>query len=146
MLSFSLADARYVRTLTQNEALALNESEHMSLVRDNVMLEDQMIMDELSKRGLTVQKVAWSDPTFDWSTTQYALFRSTWDYADRLEEFDKWLKEVATKTTLINSHRLISWNLDKHYLQDLSNWSSRKGMVFMWWKRISSSRMHPRAH
>jgi hypothetical protein len=43
------------------------------------MQEDQMIMDELVKRGLTLKKVAWSDPHFNWTTTKYALFRSTWD-------------------------------------------------------------------
>ncbi|MAP01619.1 MAG: hypothetical protein CMD01_02225, partial [Flavobacteriales bacterium] len=39
----------------------------------------------------------------------------------RFSEFSKWLSIVKTKTTLINSYDQIIWNLDKHYLQELSN-------------------------
>ena len=47
------------------------------------------------------------------------LFRTTWDYFDRYDEFSKWLEEVSTKTTLLNSANIINWNIDKHYLLDL---------------------------
>jgi glutathione synthase/RimK-type ligase-like ATP-grasp enzyme len=47
------------------------------------------------------------------------LFRTTWDYFDRLSEFLRWLDLVSQQTVLINSPILINWNLDKHYLLDL---------------------------
>lgn len=102
-----LTDERYVS--------GLGETEYMR----NVMHEDQLVITELIARGLTVKKVAWSDPNFDWTTTKYALFRTTWDYSERFIEFADWLMDVSVKTKLINSYDLISWNLDKHYLNDL---------------------------
>lgn len=92
------------------------------------MLEDEMILNELLRRDLQVKKVAWSDSTFEWSTTKYALFRSTWDYAERLEEFDNWLKGVSTKTTLINSHRLIFMEFKTSIIYRI--W--KPWAVFMW--------------
>lgn len=102
-----LTDERYLT--------GLGNTEHSR----NVMYEDQLVITELIIRGLTVKKVAWSDPDFDWSTAKYALFRTTWDYSERFIEFADWLMDVSVKTKLINSYDLISWNLDKHYLTDL---------------------------
>lgn len=102
-----LTDERYVTLQVDDE------------YNRNVMLEDQLVITELINRGLRVKKVAWSDPHFDWSSTKYALFRTTWDYAERFAEFADWLMEVSIKTRLINSYDIISWNLDKHYLADL---------------------------
>lgn len=85
----------------------------------NVLLEDKLVFEALEKEGLTVQRKSWSDSSFDWSTTKFILFRSTWDYFDRYPEFSKWLSNVSTKTTLLNSEKIIKWNIDKHYLSDL---------------------------
>jgi glutathione synthase/RimK-type ligase-like ATP-grasp enzyme len=85
----------------------------------NTMFEDQLVTTELIKLGLAVKKVAWSDITFDWKSTKYVLFRTPWDYHERFDEFSDWLIRVAFETKLINSYDLISWNLDKHYLNDL---------------------------
>ncbi len=102
-----LTDDRYVDPVDQNDYV------------NNVMQEDQLVIDALTKKGLTVKKVSWSDKSFDWSSTNYCLFRTTWDYAERFEEFADWLMEVSLKTKLINSYDVISWNLDKHYMNDL---------------------------
>ncbi len=85
----------------------------------NVVLEDQLVVDALKKEGLNVKRKSWSDPNFDWSTTKFIIFRSTWDYFDRYDEFSIWLNYVSTKTTLLNSSEIIQWNIDKHYLIDL---------------------------
>ncbi|WP_046757582.1 ATP-grasp domain-containing protein [Kordia jejudonensis] len=87
---------------------------------DNVLLEDQLVKEALEKEGLSVLKLAWDDPNFDWNTTKYALFRTTWDYFDRFPEFANWLKIVEQKTILLNSAKTIHWNIDKHYLQDIA--------------------------
>ncbi len=102
-----LTDKRYTNPTEKNPYI------------DNVLLEDQLVKEALEKEGLTVLRLAWDDINFDWNTTKYALFRTTWDYFDRFQEFSTWLKEVSQKTILLNSAKTIHWNIDKHYLQDL---------------------------
>ena len=86
---------------------------------DNVLLEDQLVMDALNGQGLKVLRKSWSDPDFNWSSTKFVLFRTTWDYFDRYDEFSCWLEKISTETTLLNSAAIINWNIDKHYLADL---------------------------
>jgi len=86
----------------------------------NILVEDELVASALERKGLKVWRTSWDDPWMDWSTTDHALFRSTWDYFDRFEEFDPWLDRVSRQTTLVNPYRVIRWNLDKHYLGDLA--------------------------
>lgn len=102
-----LTDERYVNPAEKSEYI------------DNVLTEDQLVMDSLDKLGLKTKKVAWSDSSFDWSQTKVALFRTTWDYAEKFVEFSDWLMEVSMNTKLINDYETVVWNLDKHYLDDL---------------------------
>ena len=88
---------------------------------DQVLLEDRLLQTALEEQGLKVLRKDWSDKFFDWKTTRYAIFRTTWDYFERFNEFFKWLEKTKSKTTFINSLDIISWNIDKHYLKDLSN-------------------------
>jgi len=87
----------------------------------NLLLEDFLVEKSLQELGLKTTRVAWSDPDFNWSSTRFALFRTTWDYFERAEEFTSWLDLVSEKTQLINSFKLVKWSLDKHYLKDLKN-------------------------
>lgn len=86
----------------------------------NVLLEDQLIMDAMQEKGLKLHRTNWNDPHFDWSSTRSVLFRATWDYFHRFEEFDAWLKRIEPVTQLINPYEQIMWNIDKHYLLDLA--------------------------
>jgi len=86
---------------------------------NQVLLEDKIVKTALEKKGLKVCKKDWADIDFDWTTTEYAIFRSTWDYFERFEEFFSWLNQTKNKTKFINSTEVINWNIDKHYLQDL---------------------------
>lgn len=85
----------------------------------NILDEDNYVKVALENQGLKAIRLSWDDATFDWSTTKYVLFRSTWDYFDRFPEFSTWLNTVSNQTTLLNSEKIIRWNIDKHYLQDL---------------------------
>lgn len=87
---------------------------------EQVLLEDKILQTALEKKGLTVQKKDWADPNFDWTTTKYAIFRTTWDYFERFDEFFSWLEITKHKTNFINSSKIINWNVDKHYLYELS--------------------------
>lgn len=102
-----LTEDRYVNPLDINE------------YNSNILLEDQLVIDALKDEGLAVERKSWSDSNFDWNNTKQVLFRSTWDYFDRYTEFSKWLSEVSTKTILLNSQKIINWNIDKHYLSEL---------------------------
>jgi glutathione synthase/RimK-type ligase-like ATP-grasp enzyme len=84
-----------------------------------VLTEDKILKESLKKKGLKVCKKNWNTKDFDWAKTKYAIFRSTWDYFDRFNEFFKWLDHTKEKTKFINSSDIILWNIDKHYLNDL---------------------------
>ena len=51
---------------------------------------------------------------------QHELVRTTWDYFDRFNEFFRWIEDTKDKITFINCIDTIHWNIDKHYLKDLS--------------------------
>lgn len=87
--------------------------------KHNVYYEDRLVYHALEQIGLKTLRLAWDDMFFDWSTTKAVLFRSTWDYFDRFDEFSVWLEKASKETTLLNSEAIIRWNIDKHYLLDL---------------------------
>lgn len=89
------------------------------LYSQNVVTEDRLLKEALEKVGYVVHRTNWDNPDFDWSSTKYIFFRTTWDYFDRYAEFSAWLEAVRHKTNLINPKELIDWSLDKHYLNDL---------------------------
>ncbi|WP_431134801.1 ATP-grasp domain-containing protein [Psychroserpens mesophilus] len=101
----------------------LNDSK-TDAYKHNVYVEDRLVYHALEELGLKTLRLAWDDMFFDWSSTTSVLFRTTWDYFDRFEEFSKWLETVSKQTTLLNSEAIIRWNIDKHYLLDLQ----RKGI------------------
>ena len=86
----------------------------------NILKEEQLLKVALEKQGISVEITYWDNPSYDWSATKAVLFRTIWDYFERFDEFWKWLVELNTQTKLINSFDLIEWNIDKHYLNDLS--------------------------
>jgi hypothetical protein len=86
----------------------------------NILTEDHIVKEALQDIGLIVHRKDWADPDFDWSSTKAVLFRTTWDYFVRFEEFKSWMANTSSKTHFINSEKLIRWNMDKHYLDDLS--------------------------
>lgn len=85
----------------------------------NILDEDNLVKTALEKLGLKVNRLSWDDKTFNWASTKYILFRSTWDYFDRFQEFSNWLNRVSKLTQLLNSEAIIRWNINKHYLLDL---------------------------
>lgn len=85
----------------------------------NILTEDQLVSEALTKKGFCVTRKSWDDPNFDWKKTRFALFRATWDYFHRFPEFQDWLNRAKEQTQLINSSETLLWNMDKHYLLDL---------------------------
>ncbi|MEC7998549.1 MAG: hypothetical protein VX128_01370 [Bacteroidota bacterium] len=102
-----LTDSRYVKPLKTNTYIS------------NVLREDELVINALKEKNLSVVKKDWNDSIFDWETTRSILFRSTWDYFDKFELFKKWFNKTKNKCLMINSTETIEWNIDKHYLLDL---------------------------
>lgn len=88
---------------------------------NNVLLEDRLVVEALERKGLKVIRLAWDNADFDWSSTQCILFRTTWDYDYRIDEFRAWMKGLPSHVTLINDREIVEWNLSKHYLLELSS-------------------------
>ena len=104
-----LTDARYHLPLKKNDYI------------NNILKEDELLYNALTKRGLKVNRTFWDNPDFDWTTTKFAVFRTTWDYFERFQEFSEWIDKTSRLTNFINPLGLIRWNIDKHYLLELKN-------------------------
>ncbi len=87
----------------------------------HALQEEQRLILALRTKGITVKKLAWDDPAFDWTQTRLAVIRSTWNYYDKLEEFKLWLDRTKTQTRIMNTPEIIQWNLNKRYLNDLAD-------------------------
>ena len=85
----------------------------------NILRDDELLQNALEEHGITSIRVDWADPDIDWSDFKLTVFRTTWDYFERISEFKTWLKVVSTQTRLCNEPSFIWWNMDKHYLSDL---------------------------
>jgi glutathione synthase/RimK-type ligase-like ATP-grasp enzyme len=107
--------------LLTDHRFAVKEAPEGNWYTANILYEDQLLSEALKKHGLTSKRVNWADPDINWSDYRSAVFRTTWDYFERFDEFRPWL-EMAEKTLkVINRPELIRWNLDKHYLADLQS-------------------------
>ena len=87
----------------------------------NILSDDGLLRAALSDLGVTTVRLDWRRSDVDWSDYRSALFRTTWDYFDRFDEFSAWLARVRTQTRLCNDAELVEWNMDKHYLADLES-------------------------
>ncbi len=85
----------------------------------NILRDDKLLQEALGSIGLTSVRVDWARRDVDWSAFRCAVFRTTWDYYDRISEFTAWLNHIENQTKLCNDASIIWWNLDKHYLSDL---------------------------
>ena len=106
------------------DVVILTESRYLNPINKtpyvtNVLLEDELVQKAFEEEGLIVVRKDWADSDFDWSSTNAVLFRTTWDYFDRIDEFREWLKKIENSTKAINPISQIRWNMDKWYLKDL---------------------------
>jgi O-ureido-D-serine cyclo-ligase len=100
--------APHIALVTAREALALDEDMPPLLLA-------------LRTAGASVATPFWDDPAVDWGSFDKAVLRSTWDYVDRIEEFLDWTERCSEQTRLLNPPAVVRWNIDKHYLAELSH-------------------------
>ena len=78
--------------------------------------DDQPLVPLLAERGVDAFAAAW-DAEIDWARFDLVVLRSTWDYAERRDEFLSW---AAGLRRVLNPVAVLEWNTDKHrYLTDL---------------------------
>ena len=88
--------------------------------------DDQIAVDYLTEKGFLVSPIIWGTSIEKILEDNYDLIiiRSPWDYMSSAENrtaFMAWLKELSlAKVPVQNPIEIIRWNIDKHYLQDLS--------------------------
>jgi glutathione synthase/RimK-type ligase-like ATP-grasp enzyme len=70
----------------------------------------------LAARGAEAVPAVWDDPNVDWTAFDLVVVRSTWDYAERRDQFLDW---AASLPWVLNDVEVLRWNTDKHYLQRL---------------------------
>lgn len=107
-----------VAILTETRYIECDETNWYT---SQIIYEESLIISRLLEKGVKCRRVEWNNPQFDWSKCKLALFRTTWDYYEKLPEFLNWLDETSEKIELINSRETILWNLNKKYLADLEN-------------------------
>ncbi|CAN5723000.1 hypothetical protein BH24ACT15_BH24ACT15_25080 [soil metagenome] len=78
--------------------------------------DDRLLRPAFDELGVTAQAVVWDDATVRWDQFDAVVLRSTWDYAERHQQFVDWVTGVAGVTVLLNPAPLVRWNLDKGYL------------------------------
>lgn len=86
---------------------------------ENILTEDRLLTQALQQKGFRVRRTNWDNESFDWHNSNFALFRATWDYFHRFDEFHYWLKKRSKEIQFINPVTIIQWNMDKHYLSVL---------------------------
>ncbi|VEP17853.1 Glutathione synthase/RimK-type ligase, ATP-grasp superfamily [Hyella patelloides LEGE 07179] len=86
-----------------------------------IIYEESLIISRLLEKGIKCRRIEWDNPQFDWEKCKLALFRTTWDYFEKLPKFLDWLNKTSEKIDFINSRETILWNLNKKYLSDLKN-------------------------
>ena len=81
----------------------------------NILLEDELISSELKSLGLSCVRVAWDDNS-NLSNFKCILFRTTWNYFEKMDHFMLFLNHWKKKVTFINPYDQLIWSLDKQYL------------------------------
>ncbi|CAN7771685.1 hypothetical protein LJR245_007567 [Rhizobium leguminosarum] len=83
---------------------------------------DGLFRAELAKMSPKVQPLRWDAIDSNVAQDSSAIvFRSVWDYPEKIEEFRHWVNMLqSNKTLTINCLDLVAWNMDKKYLSVMS--------------------------
>jgi glutathione synthase/RimK-type ligase-like ATP-grasp enzyme len=81
--------------------------------------DDRLAVDALARRGLRAVPAVWNSPDVDWAAGGICVIRSTWDYHLDYAGFLAWADRVAAVAPLWNPPRIVRWNSNKRYLEEL---------------------------
>jgi hypothetical protein len=84
--------------------------------------DDQLLAEELRRRGARVEALVWDDPAVRWADLDVLVLRSCWDYHTRPDEFLDWISRLEREGVRVwNPPALVRWNAHKSYLRDLGD-------------------------
>ena len=72
----------------------------------NILLEDKLLEKALRSQGIQSKRLAW-ETYKTLKNNQYILFRTPWNYFEKLNEFKSFLEENKSKTTFMLEYILI---------------------------------------
>ena len=80
--------------------------------------DDRVLADALTHDGRRVEPVVWGTRCLRGAVV---VIRSTWDYAERIDEFLAWLDDLdEDAAVVVNPTGVVRWNSHKRYLLDLA--------------------------
>jgi glutathione synthase/RimK-type ligase-like ATP-grasp enzyme len=78
--------------------------------------DDRLLLRAIAAHGIEGIPAVWDDGEAGWDTFDLVVLRSTWDYAERRDEFLGWARSLPR---VVNEVPLLEWNTDKRYLEQL---------------------------
>ncbi|WP_288446117.1 hypothetical protein [uncultured Chryseobacterium sp.] len=92
----------------------------LKYAKANGFNENEDLLPFLRNRGFDITSEIWDDPQVDWTKYDVALLKTPWDYHQKFEQFDRWLDQLESiNVKLLNDYKVVRWNMDKHYLQEV---------------------------
>jgi glutathione synthase/RimK-type ligase-like ATP-grasp enzyme len=79
--------------------------------------DDRLLLPALAAYGIEGVPAVWDDSAVEWDAFDLVVLRSTWDYAERRDEFLAWARLLRR---VENPLPLLEWNTDKRYLERLA--------------------------
>ena len=83
-------------------------------------IDDHAFWKALEHEGIDFDCVVWDKALVNWANYDGVLVRTTWDYQEKIEQFQNWLTKVETQTKVLNPAAVMRWNTEKTYLRDLA--------------------------
>jgi glutathione synthase/RimK-type ligase-like ATP-grasp enzyme len=74
-----------------------------------------------SARGIELHAVIWDDPALEIGLFDAFIIGTTWDYAEKPDQYLATLDRIANRRILFNPFAVVRWNLRKTYLRDLAD-------------------------
>jgi len=83
--------------------------------------DQELLLDALRASGAEPELVAWDDPDADPADAfDCCILRSCWNYHLFPEQFQAWVDSASRTTRLWNPGHIVTWNLNKRYLESLA--------------------------
>ncbi len=97
-------------------------NDHGSYHLSSLKNEDDLLVEYIKCKGLTIEKAIWNNPRVEWESYDVVLIKSPWDYFNLIDDFYAWLAKMEKKNIkFLNPIATIKWNADKHYLKDIED-------------------------
>ena len=80
-----------------------------------------LLRNALRDVSVAAETAVWSDPSVRWEEFDLVVANGAWDNISQPDAFLAWVTRCAAHVRIVNSPDTLRWNLDKRYLQELSD-------------------------